>query len=76
MNDADSENTVSNFAFSYTSGWIWVFGGKNIATSSLTKLGGGALTFTVYDRDGSGNRYYNVNAYGRTTTTQGTTKTW
>ncbi|EHB50514.1 outer membrane adhesin like protein [Mycolicibacterium rhodesiae JS60] len=77
VNDADSEDTGGNFAFSVPSGWNLVFGGKNVATTSITRLSGSATaSLTVYDRDGSGNRYYNVDAYGRTTSTQGTTRSW
>jgi VCBS repeat-containing protein len=78
VNDADSEDTYGNFQVVVPSGWNYVgAGGKNISTGTMTRLSGSnSASMTLYDRDGNGNRYYNVDAYGRTTNTQGVTRTW
>nr|WP_240163097.1 Ig-like domain-containing protein [Mycolicibacterium sphagni] len=77
-NDADSEDTYGNFEVVVPSGWNYVgSGAKGLNTGTLTRLSGSnSASMTLYDRDGSGNRYYNVDAYGRTINTQGVTRTW
>ena len=68
VNDSDSEDTYGNFQTVVPSGWSYVAaGGKGINTGTMTRTSGSnAASLTVYDTDGNGNRYYNVDGFGRT----------